>query len=477
MEWVVDAQEPLTIVAAFAGGDQICEFAASELRRYVAKMTGTAPAIVRAWGPARRPAVRLELSPQAGLEDDDYRIHVHRDEVALTAASPRGLLYAVYTLLEHLGCRWIHPREDEQIVPRCTRLTLAGGTYTYVPRLEHRGLALYGLYAETMEMGRRMIDWMAENRLNLLVTARDERGTAAPPERMWPPVAEALLPELRRRGIVLGMSAHAARCCLPSAQLAEHPPWLALVNGAPRPVGNPLGPDRARVRTVEGSQGAYYFEHKMADHCHWATNVWWRPHYAVEITRHAVDAGFRGIVALFLPITTWWHSSLNVYFCAKACWHEEIDVDAELDDYVQNYFDRVASKVQPIFRRIVHELHDPALLAGREYGSADDWTTDADAVRRMIPVAEELLAQLDIVALRVDTPHVAKRIRRLRTYMEYFLRYHHYRAMPAGLPRETSFDRLHSFLRQHAGEDLGVCVSPDFLYGAGITSAPPPRAR
>ena len=220
-QWRVSLVPPTT-------GGVVVDFAASELGRYLELLSGEPLPV----GAAGLIPLVLELAPDTHLPQDAFTIAVAPGEIRLSSTTGRGVLYAVYALLEELGCLWVYPTSGEEIIPRRDRLTLAVGPRTHVPAIAHRGLTLHGLYAETAEIGREMIDWMAKNRLNLILTSADRPDEPTRAQAMhWPEVAEALLPELRRRGMILEHSEHMTHLFFPPELFETHPEWFAQVDG------------------------------------------------------------------------------------------------------------------------------------------------------------------------------------------------------------------------------------------------------
>lgn len=235
MRWCAADGEPLAIVAEPGDADLVAEFAAAELQRYLGKMTGRYVPVVTEPSSGSK-EIRIQQTRSGdGLPPDAFTIRVDPTAVHIEATTSRGVLYAAYRFLEMLGCRWVHPGEAEEIVPVIRSVDLPDGTTVEKPLIEHRGLALYGLYGATVEMGRRIIDWMGKSRLNLLLTSWDRPDPTDTQTMKWPEVADALLPELRRRGMLLEMSEHATHYFMPRSMFEEHPDWFALVGGARRP--------------------------------------------------------------------------------------------------------------------------------------------------------------------------------------------------------------------------------------------------
>ena len=137
----------------------VAEFARSELLRYVKLMSGADLAS----GPAGR---RVGLGLDAALGWDAYRLAVRPEGLQATGGNERGLLYAVYQLLEDLGCRFLALGPDGENVPLHATLAVEAGERTFRPALRYRGLIVQQGLSERNLL---MADWMAKNRMNYWV--------------------------------------------------------------------------------------------------------------------------------------------------------------------------------------------------------------------------------------------------------------------------------------------------------------------
>ena len=221
--------------------DQVIKFAASELQSYLKKITGQElPVVEAADKKGHEPAIRLLLEKDDRLKWDGYEIMTSHNDMSLISAEPRGLLYAVYTLLENKGCSFFYPGENEEIVPQNEEIMFSPDTTVYNPILEHRGLTPYGLDGNSIDMGRKFIDWMAKNRLNYILVSEDRPSDCDGPAHgiIWKEVSRELLPELQKRGFVIEMSEHCAPVFFPRSLYKDHPDWFAMVNGV-RKLGLP----------------------------------------------------------------------------------------------------------------------------------------------------------------------------------------------------------------------------------------------
>jgi hypothetical protein len=214
--------------------DLVIDFAASELQSYLKKITGEELRIIESANKkAGEKAIQLFLEKDKTLKWDGYEIRTSHNGIGLFSDEPRGLLYAVYTLLEESGCSFFYPGEAEESVPQRTRIVFNPDTTIYNPVLEHRGLAPYGLQASSIDQGRKFIDWMAKNRLNYILVSEDRPSDCDGPAHgsVWKEVQVELLPELQKRGFVIEMSEHCAPVFFPRSLFNDHPDWFAMKNG------------------------------------------------------------------------------------------------------------------------------------------------------------------------------------------------------------------------------------------------------
>src|SRR4029079_18730902 len=124
-------------------------FAAEELQRYLAQITGATLPIVSEAGTAPILAVGESAATQAvrGASrypgDDSFRIRTVGANLILKGADARGTLYAVYAFLERLGCWWVAPatpalQGHHELVPRTTPLALEPLDLLDQPRMKYR---------------------------------------------------------------------------------------------------------------------------------------------------------------------------------------------------------------------------------------------------------------------------------------------------------------------------------------------------
>lgn len=108
--------------------------AAEEVRDFLEKMSGarleieetsdlpTGPAIVIGTDLARAAGFGKEID---GLDKDGLLCTVRDGRLVLAGQRARGTLYAAYTFLESLGCRWVMPGSFGEIVPKLPTVSTA----------------------------------------------------------------------------------------------------------------------------------------------------------------------------------------------------------------------------------------------------------------------------------------------------------------------------------------------------------------
>jgi len=167
---VKEGKPNATIVTRDTAGP--CEhFAAAELNKYIQKMSGVKLPLGK--GSKTPVQIRLRIKPDcAGY--DGFHIHCTGGEVVLQGANERGVLYAVYELLERLGCRFLAPGDDGENVPKLSTISLKPFETNQTPSHPTRGFMVDAIGSHNTQF----IDWLAKNRYN---TIRLMLQTALPP--------------------------------------------------------------------------------------------------------------------------------------------------------------------------------------------------------------------------------------------------------------------------------------------------------
>ena len=105
-------------------------------------------------------------APQSDHELDDaiFLRSVGTDQLLLSGANPRSVLFAVYTYLESLGCRWVRMGEDGEILPEGVTAKLDGYDVTEYASYRYRGVCIEG--GVSIEHAKAMVNYMTKKRLN-----------------------------------------------------------------------------------------------------------------------------------------------------------------------------------------------------------------------------------------------------------------------------------------------------------------------
>ncbi|MFC2158123.1 DUF4838 domain-containing protein [Acidobacteriota bacterium] len=121
--------------------------AAKELQKYLAEISGCTLEIIRSEDPAETPHILLASAGSFSgvypnidrevLEEDGFTISTEGKNLVLAGGTKKGVLYAVYTLLEdYLGCRKFSA--NVEYIPHEKTIDLPPIDRTDVPQIKHR---------------------------------------------------------------------------------------------------------------------------------------------------------------------------------------------------------------------------------------------------------------------------------------------------------------------------------------------------
>jgi len=129
---IVEEGRPAATIIVPAAASSTVRHAADELAAYVEKISGAKLPIVAESEPVAGGRIDVGLTQIArrrlpkDFVGDEERVWIETGpQVAvLCGGGDRGTLFAVYRFLETLGCRWLTPEPDNELVPRRKTITL-----------------------------------------------------------------------------------------------------------------------------------------------------------------------------------------------------------------------------------------------------------------------------------------------------------------------------------------------------------------
>jgi hypothetical protein len=226
----------------------------------------------------------------------------------------------------------------------------------------------------------------------------------------------------------------------------------------------------SELMNEKGGRGQYYFEYLLGDNYRWRCNVWLTPEYGPWLEDTVSSLGFRGVVSLFLPIRNWWRSAFNNHFMAKAYWNPTINIDEELDHYCRTYYGEAGDEIREVLQSIQKDVQNEYLL--HNYHSDANFPMKCedigdDAFSKSMAVCDQLIIRLGKLRQNSDDAIVAERIRRLKSYMEYFKLYYQNRTED-GIPRPMKDntvvpEELMEYAAGHPIDRDGVNMNPEFI--------------
>lgn len=160
-------------------------YAASELKKYIGKMTGKTPSIHKETENAdknyrvyvgktiyaekyaknfKEKQSEYSGDPSKNEElNDTYIIVAKPNATMLLGSQQRGTLYSIYEFLETCGCRYFYPGPEGEIIPQVKKVEFPEGEQVFSPAFIQREIQVspgnpFGLKAA--------VEWSVKNRLN-----------------------------------------------------------------------------------------------------------------------------------------------------------------------------------------------------------------------------------------------------------------------------------------------------------------------
>ncbi len=228
---ITDNGNPVAMIVVPDAATATEQFAAEELRSYLAQISG-AELPIEAEAQAPEGARLLVGATSAGQQarqalaegdPDAFTVRTVGNDPLLVGATDRGTLYAVYDFLEDdLGCRWLGPGPDWEDIPSQPSITIGDLDRTESPAMKYRFLRMT-VVGEPETWKDYCMSWAVKQKINI--------GSG------WP---QTELPEQisKRGGFRAWMSPHVIKSILDvDEHFDEHPEWYALRGGARKNTG------------------------------------------------------------------------------------------------------------------------------------------------------------------------------------------------------------------------------------------------
>jgi hypothetical protein len=221
-------------------------FAAQELQKYLEKMSGAVLPIINK-ETSHSFLIGKVFADQNGISLDSkelgfdgYIIKTVGNNIVIAGREQRGTLYAAYAYLEQLGCRWYAPnfqfygKWGGEYVPRTSTIEFKSFNVVQKPDYKYRREDEGEGWTHTLKDDSLIIDWMSKARMNTFSYSVNR--TNAISLRLhpviWDSVRKKLVPELKRRGLLIEVGGHGYSNFLkPSEYFDEHPDWFGDRNG------------------------------------------------------------------------------------------------------------------------------------------------------------------------------------------------------------------------------------------------------
>lgn len=154
------------------GMNETVEFALTELRRYLYAIDETIdvePFYYDAYATTHENAIWLMADPTFAPKvdnpeiDDAFKISIKDNAGFIAGTNPMSVLIAVYSLLKKLGCKWIRPGRDGEIIEK---KTLEALNFDYEEKADYRFRGINLDCKGSTQTAIDMIDWLPKEGMN-----------------------------------------------------------------------------------------------------------------------------------------------------------------------------------------------------------------------------------------------------------------------------------------------------------------------
>ncbi|HEY3237526.1 MAG TPA: hypothetical protein VGJ84_22595, partial [Polyangiaceae bacterium] len=151
----------LRIQCVGAEPHRVIRYAAEELERYLSRMGAAGSGEIQIGLASHFEMIQPFPVADAAL-DDAIEVDVRGGQGHIAGGNPRSVLLAVYRYLTELGCRWVRPGAEGELIPALE--SLPDVRLRETPSYRHRGVCIEG--SLSVDHARDIIDWMPKLGLN-----------------------------------------------------------------------------------------------------------------------------------------------------------------------------------------------------------------------------------------------------------------------------------------------------------------------
>ena len=248
---MIIAKDNFPQIECIGEANEVREFAASELERYLRLVLGLEDVPPRG---SNRITLQQTLD---GDQDEAYALKSTADHLEISASNDNCLLFGVYDFLRsYCGCIFSGLGTDGEHIPFAEKIKIAPMNEKRVSAYGFRSLQLY--WVDNLEQIISRLDWMAKNGYNYVTYTIKPDGTGSTEGSFDPETGEnrddegealldetsfrkILLPHIVKRGLKLEMGVHNLFYFIsPDLYFEKHPEWFALRDGKRSPAAQQL---------------------------------------------------------------------------------------------------------------------------------------------------------------------------------------------------------------------------------------------
>ena len=191
----------------------------------------------------------------SGQGEEAFAVAVTKDGIALQGRRGRSTFYAIYAFLEMLGCAFLEPGGDGEVVPRKNLIEVCVGGVIEKPRLSYRNIHIdCSAWAGTQHTID-IIEWTLKNRGNMVEIVPFHMDDARLIEHL-----SLLLKEIKKRDLIASFGGHGVGmffmlpedCLFPGTQPRDWDDFIRLLNKTRRDDPDLFGGESSPIEQTNG---------------------------------------------------------------------------------------------------------------------------------------------------------------------------------------------------------------------------------